>query len=112
MTIEIHDPAATADTIVPLDGLNPRPRLRRMGSTFRYALWRRPAQLDDASRDWIYRTLVTVSTRAFGADMTPYWRDRRAGGYLDNISRFALLVDRDGRMVGWTGFHLRPFGGS
>jgi hypothetical protein len=76
-----------------------------LGSGLRSLTWTRPSELDDRTRERIYSALVPVSSWAFGADMTPYWRDRRAGGYLKRISEFTVVVDSEDRFVGWTGFH-------
>ncbi|MFG3284538.1 hypothetical protein [Streptomyces sp. NPDC048111] len=53
---------------------------------------------------------MEISTKAFGADMTPYWRDRRAARFFEKITKFCLLVDPLGNIAGWTGYHRRIFG--
>jgi len=113
--MEVSLPSHTSTNcypLVPLSSMSPAPRVRQLRSGFRYALWRDPARLDGASRDWIYTSLIAVSTRAFGADMGPYWRDRRRAGYLDTITRFALILNNRHQMIGWSGFHARRFGGA
>lgn len=57
----------------------------------------------------IYQALVPVTTRSFAADMTPYWTQRRREGYLERLAEFVLVADVDGRMVGWTGYHVLLF---
>ncbi|MDA8044892.1 MAG: GNAT family N-acetyltransferase [Actinomycetota bacterium] len=54
----------------------------------------------------VYAGLVPVSSDAFGADMTEYWRDRSANDYFGRLTEFVLVADREGRMVGWTGYSL------
>lgn len=56
----------------------------------------------------VYEALVPVTSSAFGADMTGYWAGRNREGYLERLFEFVLVRDADGRMVGWTGFHLLP----
>ena len=92
--------------------MTPRPRLRPFGSQFSVALWKRPAKLTEDSQNLIYSKLVGVSTRAFGADMAPYWAGRKAGEYFHKISRFALIGQQGGEMIGWTGYHRRKFADS
>ncbi|GAA3310363.1 hypothetical protein GCM10020295_77270 [Streptomyces cinereospinus] len=53
---------------------------------------------------------MEISTKAFGADMTPYWHDRRKGRFFEKVSKFCLLVDPLGNISGWTGYHRRIFG--
>lgn len=90
--------------------LNIRPSIRSAGRGFSLATFNSPAALDQDSKSRIYDTLVQVSTRAFGADMTPYWRDRSRDGYLDQISRFFLVADAGDEISGWTGYHRFQFG--
>ncbi len=52
----------------------------------------------------IYLALVPVTTSSFGADMTPYWRYRRANGYFSKLEDFTVIADMAGQMVGWTGY--------
>lgn len=94
-----------------LERVRPAPRLRALPGGFTLAEWPRPAALDDESRDEIFGQLVRVSTRAFGADMDPYWAGRREGGYFQSITRFFLLADPAGEIAGWTGYHRRRFAG-
>lgn len=58
----------------------------------------------------VYAGLVPVSSAAFGADMTEYWRDRSANDYFGRLAEFVLVADRDGGMVGWTGYSLLDAG--
>jgi hypothetical protein len=52
----------------------------------------------------VFEALVTVTTLAFEADMTPYWAHRRKERYFDLLSEFMLVSDGRGRMVGWSGY--------
>jgi hypothetical protein len=54
----------------------------------------------------VYAALVPVSSAAFGADMTEYWRDRSAHDYFGRLAEFVTVADRGGRLVGWTGYSL------
>jgi hypothetical protein len=47
-----------------------------------------------------------VTTRSFGADMTPYWAQRGKEGYLERLAEFVLVADPVGTIVGWTGWHV------
>ncbi|WP_240359740.1 GNAT family N-acetyltransferase [Pyxidicoccus trucidator] len=75
------------------------------------ACWAPPARLEPAHKQAIYDALREVSTLAFGADMTLYWRDRAAGGYLDKLTRFYFIHSEDDRVVGWTGYHRLKLAG-
>ncbi|MDC0708339.1 GNAT family N-acetyltransferase [Stigmatella sp. ncwal1] len=75
------------------------------------ACWAPPARLELAHKQAIYDALRAVSSLAFGADMTLYWRDRAAGGYLDKITRFYFIHSEDDRVVGWTGYHRLKLAG-
>ncbi|GAA2429040.1 hypothetical protein [Streptomyces macrosporus] len=57
----------------------------------------------------VYDALVPVTTRSFGADMTPYWAQRSKEGYLERLAEFVLVGDERGAFVGWTGHHVLPF---
>ncbi|MGS1000686.1 hypothetical protein [Burkholderia glumae] len=59
-----------------------------------------------ATRAAIYGALVPVTTRAFGADMTPYWRLRQEQGYFSRLREFTVIEDAAGQMVGWTGYSV------
>jgi ribosomal protein S18 acetylase RimI-like enzyme len=91
--------------------LSHRPLVRSLPGGFRLASWLRPSLLTEASQDQIFATLVRISTVSFGADMTPYWAGRKAGGYFQKISRFCFIIAPDGAVVGWTGFHRKRFAG-
>lgn len=54
----------------------------------------------------IYQALVPVTTSSFAADMTSYWAARSKEGYLERLAEFILVADAQGRMVGWTGYHI------
>ncbi|MBV9659897.1 MAG: hypothetical protein JO337_01930 [Acidimicrobiales bacterium] len=54
----------------------------------------------------VYSALVPVSSAAFGADMTEYWKDRSANDYFGRLAEFVLIEDSEGRMAGWTGHSL------
>jgi hypothetical protein len=56
-----------------------------------------------SGQERIYSALVPVTSSAFGADMTEYWRDRRENHYFDRLAEFDLVEDESGRMVGWSG---------
>jgi GNAT superfamily N-acetyltransferase len=91
--------------------LNIHPGVRPLGRGFSMATFTSPALLDQDAKTRIYATLVEVSTQAFGADMTPYWRDRARDGYLDQITRFYFVVDAADEISGWTGYHRFQFEG-
>lgn len=57
----------------------------------------------------VYDALVPLTTRSFGADMTPYWAQRSREGYLERLAEFVLIGDEDGAFVGWTGHHMLRF---
>ena len=60
--------------------------------------------LTSIQQEAIYGALVPVTTLSFGADMTPYWAQRRKDGYFRHLAEFVLISDAKGRMVGWTGY--------
>jgi len=91
--------------------LSHQPLVRPLPGNFQLASWRRPSLLSEASQDHLFATLIRISTQSFGADMTPYWAGRKAGGYFQRISRFCFILAADGAVVGWTGFHRQRFGG-
>ncbi|NMO18470.1 GNAT family N-acetyltransferase [Pyxidicoccus fallax] len=88
-----------------------KPTLRALPRGYRSACWSPPASLGAAHKEAIYGALREVSTLAFGADMTPYWRDRSRDGFLDRISRFYFIHSADDRIVGWTGYHRLKLAG-
>lgn len=90
---------------------NVQPVIRPLTRGYRSARWSPPAVLPPVHKQAIYSALVEVSTRAFGADMTPYWRDRARDGYLDRITRFYFIHDAEDRIVGWTGYHRLSLAG-
>ncbi|WP_199930948.1 hypothetical protein [Streptomyces sp. CB02923] len=83
---------------------------RRLKDGWSYIYWNNTAHFPQEYQDRIYSVLVEISTKAFGADMTPYWSDRKKGRFFEKISKFCLLVDPLGNISGWTGYHRRIFG--
>jgi hypothetical protein len=76
-----------------------------------YICWDDTAEFTEEFQDVVFSLLVEISTKAFGADMTPYWRDRKQGRFFEKITKFCLLVDPLGNISGWTGYHRRIFSG-
>jgi hypothetical protein len=75
-----------------------------------YQLWlREPVKLSAETKERVYRALVPVTTRSFGADMTPYWARRKDEGYLEKLDMFDAICGPDGALVGWTSYHLLEF---
>ncbi len=68
-----------------------------------YAIARPGQALSPATQADILAALVPVSSAAFDADMAPYWRQRRDGGYFERLSELILIAQHD-RFVGWTGY--------
>jgi hypothetical protein len=60
--------------------------------------------LTPVQQEAIYGALVPVTTLSFGADMTPYWAQRRKDEYFRHLAEFVLISDTKGHMVGWTGY--------
>ncbi|MFB9463829.1 hypothetical protein [Streptomyces cinereospinus] len=87
-----------------------KPLQRRLKDDWSYIYWNDTALFSEEYQDTIYSLLVEISTKAFGADMTPYWHDRRKGRFFEKVSKFCLLVDPLGNISGWTGYHRRIFG--
>ncbi|WP_232293549.1 GNAT family N-acetyltransferase [Stigmatella aurantiaca] len=90
---------------------NAKPTVVRLKRGYHSACWSPPAKLAPAHKQAIYDELREVSSHAFGADMTLYWRDRSSGGYLDKITRFYFIHSEDDRVVGWTGYHRLKLAG-
>ena len=82
------------------------PPLRSLAEDVFYLDWRPPSVLDAETQSKVYRALLEGASRAFGADLTNYWHDREAEGFLDNLTRFAMLFDERQALVGWTGYRL------
>lgn len=59
---------------------------------------------DRSAQDAIYAALVPVTTSSFGADMTPYWAERKEQGYFFSLSEFIMVADQDDNFVGWSGY--------
>lgn len=103
---------ATSESPSLLCGMHPAPRMNRLAGGWSYATWTNTAEFSEDTQDRLFAHLVTISSQAFGADMGPYWRDRRAGGFFGRVTRFCLLVDRGGEVVGWTGYHRLGLAGA
>lgn len=82
---------------------------KRLGRGWSYVYWRNTAEFCSISRNVLCEVLVDMSTSAFGADMTTYWADRSRNGYFEQIAKFCLLVNPDGAVAGWTGYHKKTF---
>ncbi|MGY3621898.1 GNAT family N-acetyltransferase [Bradyrhizobium sp. USDA 10063] len=67
--------------------------------------------LDSGTQDEIYSVLVPVTTSSFGADMTPYWAQRRQQGYFNRLAEFIFVADAQDQIVGWTGYSVLKFDG-
>lgn len=68
------------------------------------------AALTRTAHNRIYEALIPVTTSSFGADMTLYWAQRGKEGYLERLAEFVLVEGAGGAIVGWTGFHVLPYG--
>lgn len=64
------------------------------------------AVLDAKIQDDIYSVLVPITTSSFGADMTPYWSQRRQQGYFRRLTEFIFIADQEDQIVGWTGYYV------
>lgn len=71
-----------------------------------YLDWRPPAALAPDSKSIVYEALRSGASRAFGADLTNYWHDREAEGFLDRLTRFVMIFDARETLVGWTCYRL------
>src|SRR5690349_4695163 len=67
--------------------------------------------LDTETQAENYSVLVQVTTSSFGADMTPYWQQRRQQGYFGRLTEFIFIADPEDRIVGWTGYSTLKFEG-
>jgi hypothetical protein len=83
-----------------------RPPERPIGDGLVYLDWRPPRTIDPESQSAIYRALLVLASRAFGADLTTYWHDREAEGFLDHLTRFVTIFDSRPALVGWTSYRL------
>jgi hypothetical protein len=92
-------------------GLKIMPRVRSLREGLSYITWRPPSRLARETQEWLYESLVEVSSQAFGADMTAYWQERCAGNYFLELQQFTLLLDKT-EFIGWTGHHVRRFAGA
>jgi hypothetical protein len=62
--------------------------------------------LPNQTKRAIYNAFVPLTSYAFGADMTSYWRSREDGGYMENLEELVLITTLEGTIVGWTGYCL------
>lgn len=83
-----------------------RPPERPIGDGLFFLDWRPPRTIDPESQSAIYRALLVLASRAFGADLTTYWHDREAEGFLDHLTRFVMIFDERPALVGWTCYRL------
>jgi len=60
--------------------------------------------LSEPVKNAIYNMLVPVTSFAFGADMTGYWKNRRQNGYFDKLTEFVLVTNEHGHIIAWSGF--------
>jgi hypothetical protein len=67
--------------------------------------------LNVKTQEAIYSILVPITTSSFGADMTPYWAQRKAQGYFKRLAEFIFIADSDDQIVGWTGYSVLKFEG-
>jgi hypothetical protein len=89
-----------------LAGTADRPPARRLTDGIFYLDWRPPAVLAPQAKSAIYRALLSGASRAFGADLTNYWHDREAEGFLERLTRFVMIFDAREALVGWTCYRL------
>jgi len=54
--------------------------------------------------------IVTVSDKAFGRSTAHLWEEKFTAGFLGALSRFYLVLDSDGALVGWSGYRARSIG--
>ena len=66
-----------------------------------------PTALLDSDYEELRETIVSVSDRAFGAATARSWSEKFTVDFLGGLSRFYLVADRDGALVGWSGYRAR-----
>lgn len=74
---------------------------RRLRDGYRLREFTAPSALAPEQRPQLLATLEHLSAQAFGVDMAPYWQ-ARTGNFFEQVSYLAIMVDPDGRPVGWT----------
>jgi len=65
---------------------------------------RSPLQLLDDAHGTTRDRIVAVSDRAFGTSTEPLWRQKFTSQFLRVLTRFYLINDARGALVGWSGY--------
>lgn len=108
-TTPVQDNELPAVTDVIGDALRNTPVIDLGGGLTAYVVENPRRSLSISAHHSIYHALIPVTTRSFGADMTPYWAQRSKEGYLERLAEFVLVADEQGAFVGWTGYHILSF---
>ena len=66
-----------------------------------------PTALLDAAHAELRATIVAVSDQAFGRPTARSWDDKFTVEFLGQLSRFYLVADGGGALVGWSGYRAR-----
>lgn len=78
-----------------------------MGGGYKaYSIKHPSKELSLAAQAAIYDAYVPLTTYAFGADMTLYWRARKEEQYMERAEELVLVVDKNDDLVGWTSYSL------
>lgn len=91
--------------------LSPPPRVRRLRSGVRSAVWTDPGRLSLESQEELYHVLPELSARVFGMDLSLYWEHRRRNDMFGQLRMFYLFGDSSGQTVGWATCVARRFAG-
>jgi hypothetical protein len=91
------DPFATGTIILPNDH-----RARELCE---------PVQLLGRDNSDLRSNLVRISDEAFGTDTSALWEGKFTTDFLASLRAFFLIEDRNGRLLGWSGFRTGEAGG-
>ena len=70
-----------------------------------------PTALLGAGLEEVRAAIVAVSDQAFGKPTRRSWDEKFTVGFLGGLRRFYLVTDRDGSLVGWSGYRVRTIAG-
>ncbi len=78
-----------------------------MGGGYKaYSIKKPGKELSQAAQAAIYDVYVPLTSHAFGADMTLYWRTRKEEQYMERTEELVLVADKNNDLVGWTSYSL------
>ncbi|RJQ81542.1 hypothetical protein D5S17_04915 [Pseudonocardiaceae bacterium YIM PH 21723] len=99
-------------TDAELSRFTAKPARSGLRGGFSAVTWTNAAQLTEAERDRLDEVMIRLQSRVYDGDATEVWRQRRADGFFDLVSKFHLIRTPAAEVIGWMSLVRRRLAGA